>query len=147
MRCVQTYEEKCDYNQYDQSKHNCVKHPIFAIKNVTETECQICRHIWETEMVDALKWLVHYSALHWKKVCSKNISCSGHVTQCMMKVAKLTIHKNVPTKRNVHIHVQMRIVQLIHTKQNIVRELNTAVGSLTRHAHLWKEMSVPWRNI
>ena len=59
MRCVQTYEEKCDYNQYDQSKHNCVKHPIFAIKNVTETECQICRHIWETEMVDALKWLVH----------------------------------------------------------------------------------------
>jgi len=80
MRCVQTYEEKCDYNQYDHSKHKCIKHPVFAIKNVTETECQICRNIWETEMIDVLKWTCdpvydESCKTHYPQKCSYKKKC------------------------------------------------------------------------
>ena len=36
---------------YDQPHH----HQVTA-RNVTETECQVCRHILDTEMVDSFKW-------------------------------------------------------------------------------------------
>ena len=31
-------------------------HHQVTARNVTETECQVCRHIQDTEMVDSFKW-------------------------------------------------------------------------------------------
>jgi len=55
-RCIQTYEDKCQADPYDPYNQKCIKHPVMAVKNVSETECQVCRNIWETEMVNSFKW-------------------------------------------------------------------------------------------
>ena len=38
---------------YDKTHHH---HHQVTAKNVTETECQVCRHIQDTELVDSFKW-------------------------------------------------------------------------------------------
>ena len=51
-RCIQSYETTT-HNQYNQHHH---QHHRVTARNVTETECQVCRHIQDTEMVDSFKW-------------------------------------------------------------------------------------------
>ena len=56
-RCIQTYHTKCDPPpSYEDTQQQCSRYPVTETKNVTETECQVCRHVWDTEMVDSYKW-------------------------------------------------------------------------------------------
>ena len=55
-RCIESYEDRCEASQYSQYNNHCYRHRLLAARNVTETECQVCRHFTETEMVDSFKW-------------------------------------------------------------------------------------------
>ena len=52
-RCIETFSNKC---QAHQQREDCYRQRLLTERNVTETECQVCRHIQETEMVDSFKW-------------------------------------------------------------------------------------------
>ena len=45
-RCIESHE----------NTHYHHHHRQLTARNVTETECQVCRHIHETKMVDSFKW-------------------------------------------------------------------------------------------
>jgi len=53
-RCVHTYQESCDYSGHAGRK-KCKKQPRVAAKYVTETECQKCRELTETEIGETSK--------------------------------------------------------------------------------------------
>ena len=56
LRCIQTYADRCGPDPQDATKTRCEQLPAAAARNVSETECQVCRHVWHTEMVDTFKW-------------------------------------------------------------------------------------------
>ena len=55
-RCIRTYADRCGPDPQDATKTRCEQLPAAAARNVSETECQVCRHVWHTEMVDTFKW-------------------------------------------------------------------------------------------
>merc|ERR1719429_114738 len=45
-RCIQTYHSKCDPPpSYETTQQKCSQYPVIQTRNVTETECQVCRHV------------------------------------------------------------------------------------------------------
>ena len=96
-RCIETYHHNCDHHHggdhHDrdlQDSDNCYMERLVTQKNVTETECQVCRHYQETEMADSFRWscdpvfderckTVYKQSCHYRRVCPHY---SGEDDQC-----------------------------------------------------------------